>query len=228
MAKQWLEGRFSLPLQQSPPLACSEDHSSSFSPPRPSVTESLGHPVPKLSAHSRLLRPCPHLAAAQLCMLDRPHGKKGPHSFPRPTGSCPLSPQGHSMQEQNHDPRVLHRPWCPEHSQSERCCLRCLFCQCTAVMHELEDVAGPCTGCGAGRARRQLFDNAPWAEEDKDSCKFRKAWINSSPFPAAREPSSRAFPQPTHGHGLTSSLRKNSPPWLGDSHTAKATSSDTT
>lgn len=139
-----------------------------------------------------------------------------------------LHPQGHSMQEQNHDPRVLHRPWCPEHSQSERCCLRCLFCQCTAVMHELEDVAGPCTGCGAGRARRQLFDNAPWAEEDKDSCKFRKAWINSSPFPAAREPSSRAFPQPTHGHGLTSSLRKNSPPWLGDSHTAKATSSDTT
>lgn len=35
-------------------------------------------------------------------------------------------------------------------------------------------------------------------------------------------------PCSTYGHGLTRSLRKNSPPWLDDSHTAKAMSSDTT
>lgn len=117
------------------------------------------------------------------------------------------------MQEQDHDPRVLHCPWCPEHSQSKRCSLRCLFCQVTAVMHELEDVAGPCVGCGAGRAGWQLFDNAPWAEEGKDSYKFRKAWINSSPFPTAREPSSRAFPHPLslEAHTETEASSRNTP-----------------
>ena len=155
--------------------------------PQAPVREPSSHPLPQdlTSAHLGTpdSLPSPHPASGtsppllplSVWALFSPcRATASPESSPEPSDthrvlspSSPGKPRRAGPRPRGVPPQTLPCPRCPGHSQSGRCSPRRLFCQDAAVIRELEDGGGPCAGCGVGRARWQLCDQAPWAEEGK-------------------------------------------------------------